>query len=289
MIGARTPPVVSVIMSALNAERTIESAIRSVLWQTLVEWELIVIDDGSSDATRAKIEAIADARIRLICHAVRRGLAARLNEAVALARGRYIARMDADDVSYPDRLQTQVQYLTDHPDVDLVGAAVMAFRDPYVPIGVTKVQQRHEEICAKPEAGFLLAHPTWLGRAAFFQAQPYNENASRAQDQDLLLRSYTTARFANVPRVLLGYRQERVTAKSNMIGRLHYCRSQIDIWGRKGQHVRLARGLATQAIRGALTVPLLAIGLGPLVVARRYAEASPREISTWTEVAGKLS
>jgi glycosyltransferase involved in cell wall biosynthesis len=289
MIGASTLPVVSVIMSALNAERTIEGAISSVLWQTLAEWELIVIDDGSSDSTRAKIEAIVDPRIRLMPRNDRRGLAARLNEAVAHSRGRYIARMDADDVAYPDRLQTQLKYMIGHPDVDLVGAAVMAFRDPNIPIGVTKVQERHEDICARPEAGFLLAHPTWLGRAQFFKSFPYDESALRAQDQDLLLRSYMTARFANVPRILLGYRQERVTAKNNLVGRLQYCKRQIDVWGRERQYRRLARGLATQAIRGALAAPLLAFGLGPLVVARRYAEASPSEISTWTSIARRLS
>ncbi len=94
-------PAISVIMSALNAERTIEIAIRSILWQTFTDWEFIVIDDGSTDSTRALVGNLRDPRIRLVPHSERRGLARRLNEAVSLVRGAYIARMDADDIAYP--------------------------------------------------------------------------------------------------------------------------------------------------------------------------------------------
>ena len=97
------PPVVSVIMSMRNSAPTVGAAVRSVLMQTLRDWELIVIDDGSSDRSGSIVEGFHDERIRLIHEFSSAGLAVRLNQAVALARGEFIARMDADDICFPER------------------------------------------------------------------------------------------------------------------------------------------------------------------------------------------
>src|SRR5688572_24039063 len=116
-------------MSAYNASGTIGLALRSILTQTYQNWELIVVDDGSIDRTPEIISCIQDSRVRFIREPSRnRGLAARLNQCVRLARGQYIARMDADDVAYPHRLERQVQFLEAHRDIDLLGTGAVIFK-----------------------------------------------------------------------------------------------------------------------------------------------------------------
>ena len=115
-------PMVTVAMSVHNAAPTLESALQSILWQTFQDWELIVVDDGSTDQTPRILSRFTDRRVRLVQgEEGQKGLAFRLNQCVQLARGKYIARMDADDISYPERLERQVQYLETHPDIDLLG------------------------------------------------------------------------------------------------------------------------------------------------------------------------
>ena len=106
--SAEMRPLVSIIMAVRNGAETIGPAVRSIQLQTLRDWELVVIDDGSFDAGASVFRAFKDPRIRLICEESGAGLATRLNQAVALSRGAFIARMDADDVSLPGRLAAQV-------------------------------------------------------------------------------------------------------------------------------------------------------------------------------------
>src|SRR5437867_7860486 len=101
-------------MSVHNGAGTLESAIRSILWQTFADWELIIVNDASTDATNQILHQFRDSRIRVINECELKGLAARLNQCVAQARGKYLARIDADDVAYPERFQRQVQYLDAH-------------------------------------------------------------------------------------------------------------------------------------------------------------------------------
>lgn len=277
-------PTISVVMSALNAERTIGAAIRSIISQSFTDWELIVIDDGSTDGTGAIIGTFPDPRIRLVRHGARRGLAARLNEAVALAKGPFIARMDADDISYPERFEKQLAFLQGNAGVDLVGCAVMAFKDPFIAVGVTIAAPEHAAICAHPERGFDVAHPTWLGRREFFRRYAYDARALRAQDQDLLLRAHRSARFANLRDVLLGYRLESVTARNTARGRLQYCRSIVRTWGAERAYWRILHGVLTQVARGAVAVPLIALGFGERIVGRRFARASEAQMMAWQAV-----
>src|ERR1700686_3302238 len=114
-------PLVSVIMSMRNSAATVGAAVQSVLLQTLRDWEFIVIDNGSSDRSSSIVSGFNDGRIRLIREAPTTGLAYRLNQAVALSRGEFVARMDSDDVCFPDRLTRQVAGLQQDPRLDLLG------------------------------------------------------------------------------------------------------------------------------------------------------------------------
>ncbi len=115
-------PKVSVLMPVYNGELYLREAIDSILNQTFTDFELIAIDDGSTDGSVAVIKTYTDPRIRLIANPVNQGLGCILNQGNELARAEYIARMDCDDISLPTRLEKQVRYLDRHPDVAIVGA-----------------------------------------------------------------------------------------------------------------------------------------------------------------------
>jgi glycosyltransferase involved in cell wall biosynthesis len=102
-------PLVSVALVVRNGENTVALAIRSILAQTYENWELLIADDGSEDQTVALIKAIQDGRIRFLPHPEARGLAFRLNQLIDVSRGKYFARMDADDFAFADRLAKQVR------------------------------------------------------------------------------------------------------------------------------------------------------------------------------------
>ena len=211
-------------MSVHNGAATVGTAIRSILWQSLSNWELILFDDASDDSTGNVVDQFHDPRIRVIHAQQRRGLAARLNECVELARGKYIARMDADDIAYPDRFQRQVDYLDAHEEIDLVGHGAVLFKGAGEVVGLYPISERHEDICRTPWWGFPLAHPTWMGRRSWFLRDRYDPKLKKGQDQELLLRTWRKSRFAVLPVCLMGYRVERISATKSALGRMAYCR-----------------------------------------------------------------
>jgi glycosyltransferase involved in cell wall biosynthesis len=115
-------PRVSVLMTMFNAAAYLRAAIESLLAQSYRDFELIIVDDGSTDESAAVAESFADPRIRLVRNPANRGQNACLNQGLALVRGEFVARQDADDLSRPDRLERQVRFLEDHPGIALLGA-----------------------------------------------------------------------------------------------------------------------------------------------------------------------
>lgn len=218
-------PLVTVAMSAYNASGTIDLALRSILTQTYQDWELIVVDDGSTDRTAESVLHVKDSRIRFIQEpSGNLGLAARLNQCVRLAKGQYVARMDADDVAYPQRLERQVQFLEEHRGIDLLGTGAVIFKGEGEVIGCYPTASSHEAICRRPWWGFPLAHPTWMGKRTWFLSHPYSDEDTRCEDQALLLQSFSYSRFAALEEVLLGYRVASIDAGKLSRGRLNYCR-----------------------------------------------------------------
>jgi glycosyltransferase involved in cell wall biosynthesis len=202
-------PLISVIMPIRNCENTISSAVRSILLQTYTEWELLLIGDPSDDRTEEAARRFSDSRIKVIYDGQRKTLATRLNEAIQMSMGSFIARMDGDDIAYPRRLEVQLEYLLTNPRVDLVGSWIISFSDGGISAGVKAGPEKHEDIIAKAASGgMFIPHPTFMGRADYFRRFRYSETAKFAEDQDLLLRSMWSSRFALVPQLLLGYRTD---------------------------------------------------------------------------------
>ena len=115
-------PRVTVLMTVYNGAAYVRSAVDSVLAQTYADFELLVIDDASTDGSGDVVRAVGDARIRVVPNAANLGLTTSLNTGLALARGELVARHDADDLSRPERLATQVALLDTRPEVSLVGS-----------------------------------------------------------------------------------------------------------------------------------------------------------------------
>jgi glycosyltransferase involved in cell wall biosynthesis len=227
--------LVSIALPSFNAEKTIGDAIASILLQTWENWELLLIDDGSKDRTVEIAQSFDDPRIRIISDGQNKGLPTRLNEAIDLASGKYFARMDNDDICFPDRLKKQVEHLESHPEIDLLGTKALAFVSPGKATGFFPFRQTHEEICARPWNGFYLPHPTWMGRIEWFRKYRYRI-VDRAEDQDLLLRSYSESRFECLPEVLFAYRlRDQVSLRINRIARKSFLKSQLSLFSGRSQ------------------------------------------------------
>jgi glycosyltransferase involved in cell wall biosynthesis len=275
------PIVVSVIMSMRNSAPTVGAAVRSVLMQTLRDWELIVIDDGSSDRSSAIVEGFHDDRIRLIRESSSAGLAARLNQAVALSKGEFIARMDADDISFPQRLSRQIARLREDSQLDLVGCGAVVFTSSGDLIGEMPVGIDHLEIVARPFIGFPLPHPTWCGRANWFRNNPYESRLRYAEDQDLLLRSFRHSKLAGLNTVLLGYRQDRLALKKLLPGRATFMGSAWRHGMAAGEALSALAGIASHAAKGMADVATLGLGLNRRMQLRRLKPVSPVIEQEW--------
>ena len=198
-------------MPVRNGGVYLASAVRSVLAQTLTDFELLLIDDGSTDGAIANLpeELSADPRLRVLDNP-QRGLVPALNFGLAEARAALVARMDADDVSLPQRFQAQVDFLDHNPSVAVVGTQV-AYVD-----AEGRGSGHVSSFCTEPEAiaeallvrGCVLRHPTIMAqREAIEAAGGYRAVMAGAEDYDLWLRMAERARIANLPEVLLQYRE----------------------------------------------------------------------------------
>ncbi|WP_460414185.1 glycosyltransferase family 2 protein [Thermus hydrothermalis] len=181
----------------------LELAVRSVFAQTYENWELILVDDGSDDGSYERAMAIRDPRVRVFRDGVNKGLPARLNQITALARGEYIARMDADDIMHPERIEKQVHYLESHPEVDgVTTAAYLMDRDNRLVALFPGNQPSVQEVLSR--GGYL--HPSLMARRSWFLAHPYSLEFPRAEDRELFVRTYTTSKLTVLKEPLYFYR-----------------------------------------------------------------------------------
>lgn len=210
---------VSVVMPVYNAEAFLAQATESILQQTLTDFEFIIIDDASTDSSLDIINAYAqqDTRIRVYQSGVNQGVTKTLNHGLALAQGKYIARMDADDISLAKRFEKQVKYLEQHKDVGVCGAWTKTLGTA-LPI---TVHFGVDDACIRAEmlVRCALASPTVMFRRQVLIESKlnYDERYKRsAEDYDLYARMLSFTKVANVPEVLLRYRRHRGQAVSRL-------------------------------------------------------------------------
>jgi glycosyltransferase involved in cell wall biosynthesis len=198
-------------MPVFNAKAYLHEAVQSVLRQAYRDFEFIIIDDGSEDGSRDILQRYAADEIRIRLRSrPNRGLVQSLMEGLEMARGRYIARMDADDLSLPQRLEWQVAHLEAHQEVVALGCRAMLIDPEGAPIGPFALEQTHEQIDAAHlrGRGGAIVHPAAVfRREALNHVGGYRDEAFPAEDLDLFLRLAEVGRLANLPDVLYHYRQ----------------------------------------------------------------------------------
>lgn len=204
-------PEVSVVLCIYNGEKYLEEAIKSVLQQDFSSFELILIDDGSTDKSLNIIRSfeLKDPRCRVIT-GPNQGLIASRNLGITQARADLIALMDADDICMPHRLSTQIQYLRDHPDCLAVGSKTMLIDPDGENLTVMNLIMNHDDIdkAHLSGCGGIIVNPSALIRkSAILEVGMYQEEFLHAEDIDLFLRLAEIGKLANIPQVLLAYRQ----------------------------------------------------------------------------------
>jgi len=236
------PPRVSVIMAVHNGERFLREATESILSQTFADFEFIIVDDGSTDGTSGILDSFADPRIVRIANEKNLGLAASLNLGIAAARAEFIARMDADDVSAPTRLEKQIAYLAASPETVLLGTAYEEIDATGRVIGFGDPSLRDDDLQAELMSRNRFCHGSVMMRAdALTRVGGYDENYPRSQDYDLWLRLAECGAVANLREYLYRRRMHegRVSVRQSDQQTTHARRAASAAWRRRAWTIRL--------------------------------------------------
>jgi hypothetical protein len=203
-------PLVTILMPVHNGAEFLAEAIDSMLCQSLRDFEFLIVDDASTDSSASIVQGYRDPRIRLIQSRERLKLSGALNLGLDQAKGRYIARMDADDISLPKRLERQVQFLDGHPEIGICGSWILYFG---ASSALLERPIHHEEIQAFTLLDTPFAHPSVMLRRDLMERHPlrFDGRYFPTEDFELWIRILRHTQAANLPEVLLHY---RVHAKS---------------------------------------------------------------------------
>ncbi|MDB5698066.1 MAG: glycosyltransferase family 2 protein [Alphaproteobacteria bacterium] len=200
-------PRVSVIIPVFNRAHFITGAIESVTRQSLSDLEIIVVDDGSTDASVAAARSIADPRVRIVQHERNRGIPDARNTGLDEAQGQYIAWLDSDDLARPDRLQTQVRYLDQNPSVAMVGCCAGKIRPDGTPLaGIRVPPLESSDIAAWLLFRSAFQQSSITGRAAILREHRYKPENRVCEDLDVFIRLARAHTIENLPLVLVDRR-----------------------------------------------------------------------------------
>ncbi len=279
---------VSIGIPFRNARRFLGVAVRSVFAQTHHDWELLLIDDGSTDGSVEVVRHLDDSRVRLLADGSHRGLCARLNQIASMARGTYLARMDADDVMHPERIERQLALLRAEATVDVVDTATFTVDDDLRPLGI----RGDRPLDARPEAVLrdgLLIHPTVMGRAEWFRRHPYDPVFVRAEDRELWIRTCATTRFARLCQPMFFYREGPA---GNLGNYLRTERTVRDILRRYGPPLVGARRTRLLVLRSRLKAMAYRLGTGlglqGRLISRRNRRLAAAEIREGSRVLAEI-
>lgn len=228
MIG-HLPPV-SIGIPFFNASDALRDSIRSVFAQTHEDWELILIDDGSTDHSLEIARSIDDPRVRVFSDGKNKRLAARLNEIARLAQYDFVARMDADDLMHPTRIERQLRILCDNPDLDMISTGVYSLDNHNKPLGTRCVSSQHvitPKALLDGNCGILNA--AVIAKRDWFLRNPFKETLARAQDANLWLQAYSRDDLAVeiMSEPLYFYREDDNVNLSRILGAYKIMRHSI--------------------------------------------------------------
>jgi len=211
-------PKVSVVMPAYNAEKYIEEAIDSILNQTFSDFEFIIINDGSTDQTEKIIVSYIDSRIIYLKNEKNSGIVVTLNKGLAVAKGEYIARMDSDDISLPERFEKQVQYMDEYPNVGVLGTGITIFGEN-IPDQNRIFTTNDDQLKAELIFSSCIAHPTAMIRRSVLDQYHliYNSEFAGAEDYCLWWSIAKVSSITTISDCLLKYRMHtlQITKKKD--------------------------------------------------------------------------
>jgi glycosyltransferase involved in cell wall biosynthesis len=274
---ARNEPV-TIGLPFYNCETTLAYALQSVFAQTDPEWQLLLVDDGSTDGSLAIARQVRDPRVVVISDGVNRGLPYRLNQIAALSQGRYLARMDGDDLMHPERI----------PGVDAVGSPAFiidASNEVTGRRGETRFDSSPQSVL---EHG-LFIHPTVMGLRDWFRSHPYDPSFVRAEDRELWCRAAGTATFARLDEALLFYREPEAVNVGNY---LQSCATDRQIFKQYGPDLvgaaRTRALVARSFVKSTCYRTARVSGRASLLVRRRNRALTPSDHQAAKEIVDRI-
>ena len=240
---AKPTPLVSVVMPVYNGEDYLAEAIESILNQTFTDFEFIIVDDGSQDSSAAISQSYAerDSRIRCIQLGKNQGEASARNAGIAAAEGRFVAMMDCDDVSLPERLQLQFDFLDANGDIGAVGIGIQAVSEDLSPLSPYRLPQNHALILLSMLFGetAIARNSIMMRRELFIASGGYNPEFEVATDYEYFLRVVWQARmrYGSLKAILYLYRQHEASIMGqatthNLPAKIHARREALErLWG----------------------------------------------------------
>ncbi|WP_139856291.1 glycosyltransferase family 2 protein [Aequorivita sinensis] len=233
--------MITIAIPFYNAEHYLLDAIRSVFAQTYEDWELILIDDGSTDASLEIAKSINDPRVWVLSDGNNKRLAARLNEVTKLAKYDFIARMDADDLMLPNRIAEQLKYFKMYPEADIVTSGVFSVLNDLSLKGIRGQEFQYpsfEDIVSRKKG---VTHAALIARKSWYERNLYNENLKIAQDLELWIRASAKNDFKviSIEDPLYIYREEDNVTGDKLLRAYHNERHMISKYCTKGLKIKL--------------------------------------------------
>lgn len=247
-------PLLSIVMPTYNASEFLDRALSSILDQSFEKYELIIVDDGSSDGTVEQIQATNDERIRLI-QRESTGITSALNRGIEESRGEYIARHDADDWSHPDRLETQIEYLESHPNVAMVGTGAYLVDE-----NGRRISRRR--VLEDPTLDDLASHNEFIHGSVMMHRDPverlggYDEWYETAEDYDLWLRMASEYEVRNIDEPLYHFRlhdESIYAANLELLKLYHVLTVRRNVTGLDSKLERKIEDQGIDVLRGEMT------------------------------------
>jgi glycosyltransferase involved in cell wall biosynthesis len=241
-------PRISIVMPSYESAPYLRQAVISILQQTEHDIELIIVQEmGARDGTEALLNEIDDARVRVVRNDIPLGLARSLNRGFALASSEYVARMDADDVSIPERLEKQASYLDIHPSVGVVGSAVRHIDEKGQEIGAREYHTSPALVLWNMHFDCAMCHPsTMFRRSVFEEAGGYSAAAKDWEDYELWTRIMRRHSLSNLPDILLDY---RIHSGAVSVQKREEQRQHIVECGQRAMEVTMARPVDVDFVR----------------------------------------
>jgi len=216
---------VTIGIPVYNAGRYLKIALNSVLSQTWTDFEVLITIDGATDDSADIAGLYTDPRIRLIISNENKGVSFRINQQVQMARGYFFARMDADDIMFPERIEKQVKFMLENPDVDVIGSQAVVIDGNNKIIGFRHSDTIFTNLSIQKKILFI--HPTVFGRSDWFRKNPYSEDLAGVEDFYLWNTSFRKSRFHVFDIPLMFYRDPPACLYRTYITRQKQMRSAL--------------------------------------------------------------